>query len=120
MIGVLDIILIVLFAVVAPFFVYLTAKKNGHKSVYWALLTLAVGIFCQVILPGIIGIVVAVALVALGNSPNSIAPTMQNYSLVIGVSCSILNVIGVLLVMRRVSRANIVAATAESSAPQES
>lgn len=119
MIGVLDVILIVLFAVVAPFFVYFLAKKNGHKAVYWALITLAVGIVCQVVLASIIGLIVAFALVGMGNSPNSIAPTIQNYSLIINVSCSILNVIGVLLVMRRVSKTNVTA-TAELTAPQES
>lgn len=106
MIGVLDIILTILFAVAAPLFVYITAKKNGHKPVYWALITLAVGIGFQFILPIIIGIILAVALVGMGNSPNSVEPIIQSYSLIIGISCSILNIIGVLLVWRRVNKAN--------------
>lgn len=106
MIGVLDIILIVLFSVVAPLFIYLTAKKNGHKPIYWALITLTVGIVFQFILPIIVGIILAVALVKMGNSPNSVQPTIQSYSLIIGISGSILNAIGVLLVFRRVNKVN--------------
>ena len=106
MIGFLDIILLVLFVIVAPLFVYLRAKKNGHKPVYWALITLTIGVAFQFILPVIIGIILAVALVKMGNSPNSVQPTIQSYSLIIGISGSILNAIGVLLVLRRVNKAN--------------
>ena len=106
MIGVLDIILIILFAVVAPVFVYLTAKKNNHQPAKCALIMLAIGIGLQFILPVIVGIILAVALVGMGNSPNSVQPTIQSYSLIIGISCSILNAIGVFLVLRRVSKAN--------------
>lgn len=106
MIGIFDIILLVVFIIVAPLFVYLTAKKNGHKSVYWALIALAVGVGFQLILPVIIGIVLAVVLGLTGTSPNAIQATIQGYSLIIGISSSILNVIGVLLVLRRINKVN--------------
>lgn len=106
MIGVLDIILLVVFIIIAPLFVYLTAKKNGHKPVYWALITLAVGVGFQFVLPVIIGIVLAIVLGSTGTSPNAIQATIQGYSLIFNISSSILNVIGVLLILRRVSKIN--------------
>lgn len=116
MIGVLDIILIVLFAVVAPLFVYVTAKKNNHKPVYWALIALAVGVAFQVVLPFIVGIILAVVLVSQGTSPNAVEETIKGYWLTISIPCLILSVAGVFLVIRRVSKVN----RAELAAPTDS
>lgn len=101
MIGILGII----FVIVAPIFIYRSAKQNGHKPVFWTLIALAVGIGFQIIVPMIVGIILAVVLVGMGHSPNSIEPTIQGYSLIIGLPCLILSFVGVFLVMRRVNKA---------------
>ena len=60
----------------------------------------------------------AVALVGMGNSPNSVEPIIQSYSLIIGISCSILNVIGVFLVLRRVNKTNNTELAAPTVSPE--
>lgn len=114
MIGILGIV----FVIVAPFFVYRSAKQNGHKPVFWALVALAVGIGFQVILPMIVGIILAIVLVSTGTSPTAVEATIQGYSLVIGIPCLVLSFVGVFLVARHVSKVKEIDATAPPAPPE--
>lgn len=114
MIGIIGII----FIIVAPFFVYRVAKQNGHKPIFWALIALAVGIGFQIIVPIIVGIILAVVLVSTGTSPNAIEATIQGYSLIIGLPCLILSFVGVFLVIQHVRKVKQVNATAPPAPPE--
>lgn len=100
MLGILGFI----FVIIAPFFVYRSAKQSGRNAVGWALTAAAVGIGIQVVIPFLIGIVLGLALLASGTPPDGIRQAVTTPSIIIGIICLIISVAGVLVIMQHVAK----------------
>jgi hypothetical protein len=110
MIGILGFV----FVIIAPYFVYRSAKQNGHNAVLWTLLALAAGIGLQIILPLLIGTIITVFALIKGLTAEEIQQSIQGPANVIALVCLFLSIVGVFLIMRRV---NTVRDSPESYAP---
>lgn len=99
MIGILGLI----FAIVAPFFVYRNARQNGHNPVLWMLLALVAGVGLQLVIPLTIGILLGVIWIRQGYSAEEIQQSIQAPSSIFGVISLILSVTGIFLIMRNVN-----------------
>ena len=93
-----------IFVIVAPFLIYRTAKQNGRNAIFWALLSLAVGIGIQIVIPLIIGTVIAIVMFAQGSSESEIQKALETPAIIIGIVTLFLSVGGVLLIMRHVNK----------------
>jgi hypothetical protein len=93
-----------IFIIVAPFIIYKNAKQNGHNAIFWTLLGVAAGLGVQIVIPLVFGFVYAIVKVAQGSSEDEIQKAIEGPSLIIGIACLILSVVGVLLIMSRVNR----------------
>jgi uncharacterized oligopeptide transporter (OPT) family protein len=113
MVGILGFI----FVIVAPLFVYRSARQNGHNTIFWTLLAFGVGIGLQIIMPLLIGIVLSVIWMSQGRSAAEIEQSLQTPAMIIGLISLALSVGGILLIMRRV---NNVRDTDESYLPPPS
>ncbi len=88
---------------IAAYFVYKTAKDTGRNAVGWALLTLAVGIGIQIMLPILIGFVIGMAMMISGSSVADIQESIEPAAIIISLVCLALSFVGIWLIMRRVS-----------------
>ncbi len=93
-----------IFAIVAPFFIYRTAKQNGRNAIFRALLTLVVGVGIQIVIPLLIGVVIALVMFAQGFSEYQIQQAVQPYTLIIGILCLVLSIVGIFLIMNQVNK----------------
>ena len=84
--------------------VFKTAKGTGRNAPLWAFITAATGIAFQFVIPIFLGIVLAVYYLATGTPAESLQSDLQGMSIVIGVVCIILSIIGMLLVSKHVSK----------------
>ncbi|CAN5200168.1 hypothetical protein BH20ACI1_BH20ACI1_21550 [soil metagenome] len=89
---------------IAAYFVYKTAKDTGRGAVGWSLLTVAVGVGLQIVLPVLIGIFVGVFMMAYGNSVTDIQENLQSASIIIAIGCLVLSFIGIALIIRHVAK----------------
>jgi membrane protein implicated in regulation of membrane protease activity len=97
-------ILGLIFVLIAPIFIYRTAKQNGHNPLLWAAISVAAGIGIQIILPVLFSLAVGIVMVSTGRNVNEVQEAIQQSSSVFGIICLVLSVLGVYLVMRRVSK----------------
>jgi hypothetical protein len=100
MIGILGLI----FVIVAPIFIYRSAKQNGRNALGWTLAALAVGLGVQIVLPAITVIIIGIAMLVAGRPPNSIDQPMMTAANISALICLVLSVVGVLLMMRQVAK----------------
>lgn len=84
--------------------VFKTAQGTERNAPLWAALTAGIGITFQFIIPIILGIVLAVYYLATGSSPETLQSDIQGWSIVIGVACIILSIVGMVLVSKHVSK----------------
>jgi MFS family permease len=92
-----------IFVVVAPFFIYRTAKQTGHNAIFWSLAAFGVGFGMQIVIPFLIGIFMSIVLLATGRSVEETQEMIFGLSFVIGIVCLFLSIVGVFLIMRKVS-----------------
>lgn len=88
---------------IATYYIYKTAKDTNRNAVGWALLTFAVGIGLQIILPAIIIIVIAIAMTASGKRLTSIDQLPWSADIIISLIGLAASFVGIWLIMRRVS-----------------
>lgn len=88
----------------AAYFIYKTAKDTGRNAVGWALLTLAVGIGIQIVLPILIGIIITFVMMLLGNSIAEVQEFVQIVAVIISIICLILSFVGIGLIIRHISK----------------
>ena len=100
MIGIAALIAIVVFTVQ----VYKTANGTGRNGALWALLTATVGVGLQLVIPFILGIVLAVAYLAMGSSPETIESDITWPATLIGIAGMILSVVGMVLISKHVAK----------------
>jgi len=90
-----------IFVIVATFFTYKTAKTNGRTGL-WALATFGIGIALQIVLPVLVGIIVAVYYVAMGLPTEDLSRSIEGAALSLGFVALILSFVGMFLVLRHV------------------
>jgi len=100
MIGIVALVAIVVFTIQ----VYKTANGTGRNGALWALLTAAVGVVLQLVVPFILGIVLAVAYLAAGSSPETIESDIMWPATLIGIAGMILSIVGMVLISKHVAK----------------
>ena len=100
MIGIAALVAIVVFTIQ----VYKTANGTGRNGALWALLTAAVGVVLQLVIPFILGIVLAVAYLASGSSPETIESDIMWPATLIGIVGMILSIVGMVLISKHVAK----------------
>ena len=100
MLGIIALIAVVIFTIQ----VYKTANGTGRNGALWALLTAAVGIALQLVIPFIIGIVLAVVYLGMGSSPEALQSDMMGLATLIGIVCMVLSIVGMVLISKHVSK----------------
>lgn len=93
-----------IFIIVAPFIIYRNAKQNGHKPLFWAILAFAVGFGLQIVLPLIIGTVIAIVMTIQGASEIEVQEALETPAIIIGIITLVLSVGCVMWIMSRVNR----------------
>ena len=89
---------------IAAYFVYKTAKETNRNVFGWSLLTVAVGVGSQIILPGIIFFIIAAVMAVLGSPIKNVDDLPFGMTLIIGVFGLAASIAGIWLVMRHVSK----------------
>ncbi len=88
---------------IAAYFVYKTAKDTNRNAVGWSLLTVAVGIGLQIILPVIIFMVIAVIMAISGKPIRDVDDLPFGTAMIVTVLGWAASFVGIWLIMRRVS-----------------
>jgi hypothetical protein len=100
MIGILGFIAVFIVA----YFAYKTANGTGRNGVLWALAALGVGFGFQIVLPIVIGIVMAFAYMAMGTPVDRIPEQITGPATIIGFVMLFLSFVGLWLILRHVSK----------------
>lgn len=100
MLGIIALIAIVVFTIQ----VYRTASGTGRNAALWAVLTAVVGVGLQIVLPILIGIVLAVYFVATGTPPENIESAITGPATIIGFICLALSIVGMVLIAKHVGK----------------
>jgi len=100
MLGIIALVAIVIFTIQ----VYKTASGTGRNAALWALLTAVVGFGLQIVLPILIGIVMAVYYVAMGTPPDDIESAITGPATIIGFICLVLSIVGMVLIAKHVGK----------------
>lgn len=90
--------------IAATVHVYKTAKDTNRNAVVWALVTLAVGLGFQLVIPLLIGIVIGVVMLASGKNETEIQAAILPAATIIGLVCLVLSFVGIWLIARQVSK----------------
>lgn len=100
MLFVLGLIIIGLFC----FFVGKTAKENGRNALVWTLICVAVGIGLQLVVPIVVGLVIAIVLIATGTPANKLQESFSfTTSITLDLIFLVLSIAGMLLLLRHVA-----------------
>ena len=100
MLSLVGIIGIVIFAIQ----VYRSAVDYQRNAALWTILTVAIGIMFQFVIPFVIGVIYVIVIIAGGTPPEEVAVEQFGLLMVLGVICLILSFVGMFLVMRHVSK----------------
>jgi len=100
MLGLLGIIAIVVFTIQ----VYKTAKNTDRNAALWALLTVGIGVALQFIIPFFIGIVLVIYYMMTGTPADRLETEISGLAMVLNVVCIALSIVGMVLVMKHVSK----------------
>ena len=97
----LDIIGLV-FIIVFTIFAYKTAKDYERNAVGWALITFAVGIVVQIVLPAFILVIIAIAATVGGSSTQQIQDDIPIFT--ISIIFKILSLVAGFLILRHLAK----------------
>jgi cytochrome c biogenesis protein CcdA len=100
MLTILGLIVIVL----ATFYIYRLAKKNGRNAVTWAAITVTVGGNIQILIPFLLVMIIFFVLTFAGNSVNKTERLLKTPIIIIDTICLIFTIISLLLIMRFVAK----------------
>lgn len=99
--GILAFIAIFIFT----YFAYKTARDNGRNPFVWAAVTFATGFGLQIIVPLLIGLVLAIVWIAMGSSsPETIQEDVGGIATIIGIISLVLSFVGMFLILRYVAQ----------------
>lgn len=88
----------------AAFFAYKTATGNGRSGPLWALATLGVGLGFQIVMPVVVGIILAVVYMSMGTPPERLQEEITGPATIIGIVGLLLSFVGIWLILRQVSK----------------
>jgi hypothetical protein len=97
MLSILGIVVIV----VACIHTYRSARDTGRRAGLWLLAVLVVGIGLQFVVPIVLGIIIAIFYLATGSTQAQLAGDLGSWSMVIGIGCLVLSVVGMLYIAKR-------------------
>ena len=98
MINIFGIVLLIVFTV----FAYRTAKDYGRNAIGWAAITFAVGFFVQIILPIVLVIIIGIAMLWSGSTPEQMQQDVPAFSVtLLGI---FLSIVAAMLILRYVSK----------------
>ena len=100
MIGIIALVAVVIFTIQ----VYKTASGTGRNAPLWALLTARVGFGFQLVLPFILGLILAIVYLAMGSSPESLQSEIQTPASLIGIVGLIVSIVGMVLISKHVAK----------------
>lgn len=100
MFGIFALVAIVVFTIQ----VYKTANGTGRNGALWAVLTAAVGLGLQIIIPIIAAIVLAVAYLLMGSSPETLESDITAPTTIISIVGLILSIVGMVLISKHVAK----------------
>lgn len=89
---------------VAAYFAYKTANDTGRSGPLWALATLGVGLGLQIVVPTLMGVVLAVIYMALGTPVDQLQDAITGPASVIGLVALVLSFVGIWLILKHVSK----------------
>ncbi len=89
--------------VVACIHAYRSARDTGRRPILWLLAVLAVGIGFQFVIPTIIGLVLAIYYLSTGEHQAQLVDDLTAWSLIIGIVCLVLSIVGMLYIAKRAS-----------------
>jgi len=90
--------------VVFTYQVYKTANGTERNGALWAVLTAAIGVGFQFVIPIVLGIVLAIAYMAMGTHVEDLQSEVGGLALILGIGSIILSIVGMVLVMKHVSK----------------
>ena len=88
---------------IAAYFVYKSARDTGRNAAGWSLLTVAVGIGMQIVLPVFIFFVIAAVMAISGKPLRHIDDLPFGTTLIVSILGLAASIVGIWLIMRRVS-----------------
>ena len=100
MIGIIALVAVVIFTIQ----VYKTASGTGRNAPLWALLTAGVGFGFQLVLPFILGLILAIVYLAMGSSPESLQSEITGPASLIGIVGLIASIVGMVLIAKHVAK----------------
>ena len=100
MLSILGIVAIVVIAIQ----VYKTAVGTERNAPLWTVVSVLIGIALQFVLPLLIGIAIAVYLLATGTPPENIETEMFGAAVIINIAAIVLSIFGMSLVVKYASR----------------
>ena len=100
--------------VVATIFISKTARENGRNGWVWALIAITVGFGCQIVLPIVGGIVIAIIYLLTGTPQFKLAQAIDGPETILFYACWLLSFVFLFLVLRFV--ANHAIETVDASA----
>ena len=95
----------IVFVIISPFFIYRAAKQNGHRAVFWSLMALLLGVGVLIVVPTLIGAVIAFVMFSQGASEADFEKAVEIPSIVIGYIALAISIGGILLINRHVNKA---------------
>lgn len=113
MIGIFSLVAIVVFTIQ----VYKTANGTGRNGALWAVLTAAVGLGLQIVIPFILGIVLAIAYLVMGSSPETLESEITTPATIIGFVGLILSIVAMVLISKHVAKVTDYAPTSVAAPP---
>jgi TRAP-type C4-dicarboxylate transport system permease small subunit len=93
-----------IFVIVSPIFIYRAAKQNNHNAIFWSLLALFLGVGVLIVIPALIGMVIAMVMFSQGASEADFEKAVEIPSVVIGYVALAISIGGILLINRHVNK----------------
>jgi uncharacterized membrane protein AbrB (regulator of aidB expression) len=90
------------FIIVVTIFAYKTAKDYERNAIGWALITFAVGIGIQIILPAFILVIIAIAATVGGSSTQKVQDDIPFVT--ISIICIVLSIVAGFLILRHLAK----------------
>ncbi len=84
--------------------VYKTARGTERNAPVWAAITAVTGIALQFVIPIVFGIAIAVYYLATGTAVENIESEAFAPAVVVNIICFILSIVGMVLIMKHVSK----------------
>lgn len=88
---------------IAAYFVYTSARDTGRNAVGWSLLTVAVGIGVQIILPMVIVFIIAAIMMISGKPLRDVDELPFGTTIIVSIFGWAASIFGIWLILRRVS-----------------